>query len=563
MTLIRRLERRSFLALAAVGLSLTLLSYGCASRQTQQPIAAAATKKAQVIARKGMVASAHTLASQAGLQVLKDGGNAIDAAVAAAFAVGVAEPNDSGIGGEGMILIYRADTKRAIAIDYRSAAPATASFPSRIPAAGYAGVAVPGAVAGLSLALQQYGTMKLDRVMAPAIKLAQEGFAISPTLAGEIADNFDAIQKNEALSAILCREGLPLEAGATLKNPDLARSLQKIAAGGPDVFYRGELAEAISAAMSAHGGFISKADLAAYHAVVREPVRGSYRGFEILSAPPPVAGAAVIEILQILAHFNLATNGPLSAENIHLMAEAMKRGFADFSAYVADPDFVNVPIQALLSPEYAKARAAEIRPGQVTAKVTAGKPVREGSGSTTSLCAIDQDGNVAVLTQTISDHFGGKVVIPGTGILLNNEMKNFSSRGINTIASGKRMRGTLAPTILMKDGKPYAAVGTPGAGRIISTTAILISNLIDYHMPIQEAIESPRFLARDTDINLSVEARMPKETIESLTKIGYTFQTMNEYDLFFGGAQGIVIDRKHHQLLGGADPRRDGAVAGY
>jgi gamma-glutamyltranspeptidase / glutathione hydrolase len=563
MTLIRRLERRSFLALAAVGLSLALLSYGCASRQTQKPIAAAATKKAQVIASKGMVASAHTLASQAGLQVLKDGGNAIDAAVAAAFAIGVAEPNDSGIGGEGMILIYRADTKRAVAIDYRSAAPATASFPSRIPAAGYAGVAVPGAVAGLSLALQQYGTMKLDRVMAPAIKLAQEGFAISPTLAGEIADNFDAIQKNEALSAILCREGLPLEAGATLKNPDLARSLRKIAEGGPDVFYRGELAEAISAAMAAHGGFISKADLAAYHAVVREPVRGSYRGFEILSAPPPVAGAAVIEILQILAHFNLATNGPLSAENIHLMAEAMKRGFADFSAYVADPDFVNVPIQALLSPEYARARAAEIRPGQVTAKVAAGEPIREGSGSTTSLCAIDQDGNVAVLTQTISDHFGGKVVIPGTGILLNNEMKNFSSRGINTMSSGKRMRGTLSPTILMKDGKPYAAVGTPGAGRIISTTAILISNLIDYHMPIQEAIESPRFLARDTDINLSVEARMPKETIESLTKIGYTFQTMNEYDLFFGGAQGIVIDRKHHQLFGGADPRRDGAVAGY
>ena len=563
MTLIQRMERRSFLALAAVGLSLALFCYGCASRHGQKPVAAAATQKPQVTASKGMVASAHVLASQAGLQVLKEGGNAIDAAVAAAFAVGVVEPNDSGIGGEGVILIYRADTRKAIVIDYRSVAPAKASFSSRIPATAHAGVAVPGVVAGLSLALQQYGTMKLGRVMAPAIKLAEEGFVISPTLAGAIADNFDAIQKNEALSAIMCREGLPLEAGATLKNPDLARSLRKIAEGGPDVFYRGELAEAISAEMAAHGGFISSADLAAYQALAREPVRGSYRGFGLVSAPPPVAGAAVIEILQILAHFDLSTNAPLSAWNVHLMAEAMKRGFADFSAYVADPDFVKVPIQALLSPEYARARAAEIRPGQVTAKVTAGEPVREGSGSTTSLCAIDQKGNIAVLTQTISDHFGGKVVVPGTGILLNNEMKNFSSRGINTVAPGKRMRGTLSPTILLKDGKPYAALGTPGSGRIISTMAILICNLVDYRMPIQEAIEAPRFYARDTDPKISVEARMPTATIDALTQMGYAFQVMNEFDLFFGGAQGILIDRKHGQLIGGADPRRDGAVAGY
>jgi gamma-glutamyltranspeptidase/glutathione hydrolase len=510
-----------------------------------------------------MVASAHALASQAGLQMLKQGGNAIDAAVAAAFAIGVVEPNDSGIGGEGMIVIYRADTRKAIAIDYRSAAPATASFSSKIPTAGHAGVAVPGAVAGLSLALQRYGTMKLDQTMAPAIKLAEEGFTVGPTLAGEISDNFEAIQKNEALSAIMCPQGLPLEAGATLKNPDLGRSLRKIAEGGPDVFYRGDLAEAISADMAAHGGLISKSDLASYRAIAREPVRGHYRGFELVAAPPPLAGAAVIEILEILDRFDLSQNPPLSPQNVHLMAEAMKRGFADFSAFVADPDFVKVPIDGLLSHEYVQRRAAEIRPDRLTAKVTAGEPPREGSGSTTSLCAIDHQGNLAVLTQTISDHFGAKVVVPGTGILLNNEMRNFSSKGINSVAPGKRMRGTLSPTILLKDGQPYAALGTPGAGRIISTMAILISNLIDQRMPIQQAIESPRFYARDTEQSLSVEARMPKATLETLAKMGYTFQTLDDYDLFFGGAQGIVVDRKHGKLIGGADPRRDGAVAGY
>jgi len=348
----------------------------------------------------------------------------------------------------------------------------------------------------------------------------------------------------------MCPQGLPLEAGATLRNPDLGRSLRKIAAGGPDVLYRGELAEAISADMAAHGGFISKADLAAYRAMVREPVRGHYRGFELVAAPPPVAGAAVIEILEILDCFNLSRTPPLSPKGVHLMVEAMRRGFADFSAYVADPDFVKVPTEGMLAREYVKSRAAEIRPDQMTAKVTAGEPPREGSGSTTSLCAIDQKGNIAVLTQTISDHFGAKVVVPGTGILLNNEMKNFSSKGINAVAPGKRMRGTLAPTILLKDGKPYAALGTPGAGRIISTMVLLISDLIDHNMPIQEAIEAPRFYARDTDPSISMEARMPKATMDALVKMGYKLQIMNEYDLFFGGAQGIVINRKQGNLIG-------------
>ncbi len=520
-------------------------------------------RKAAVVAGKGMVASAHNLASQAGVNIMKAGGNAIDAAVAAAFAIGVVEPNASGLGGEGMMVIYRSDKKTPTAIDYRSAAPAAANYPSGIPATGHAAVAVPGTVAGLASALKLYGTMKLEKVMAPAIKLAEEGFLVSPTLAGVIADNFEEIMKNAPLAAIVCPGGLPLEAGATLKNPDLARSLRKIAAGGPEVFYQGELADGMTAEIASNGGFLTKTDLAAYRAVSREPVRGSYRGYAMISSPPPVGGTSVLEILQILEHFDLAKNAPLAPQNIHLMAEAMKRGFADFNAFIADPDFVKVPLQGLLSPAYAEARAGEIQPGVISPKVAAGEPAKYESGSTTSLCAIDRRGNVVALTQTISDFFGAKVMIAGTGIILNNEMKNFSMRGINAMAPGKRMRTTIAPTILLKNDKPFAALGTPGAARIISTMVILISNLIDHKMGIQEAIEAPRFFTRDTEKFLSVESRMPPDTIEALTKMGYAIQTQGAYDLFFGGAQGILIDLKTGKKIGGADPRRDGAVIGY
>jgi gamma-glutamyltranspeptidase / glutathione hydrolase len=522
-----------------------------------------ATKNVEVVAEKGMVASAHALASQAGVDIMKAGGNAIDAAVAAAFAIGVVEPNASGLGGEGMIVLYRADKKWTVAIDYRSSAPAEAKFSGTIPATGHAAVAIPGTVAGLAMALKHYGTKRLDQVMAPAIKLAEKGFIVSPTLAGVIADNYEQIMKNPPLAAIVCPDGLPLEAGATLKNHDLADSLSRIAAGGPDVFYKGELAEAITAEMEQRGGFITKADLAAYRAVSREPVRGTYRGYSLISAPPPVGGTSVIEIMQILERFDLSKNAPLAPINVHLMSEAMKRGFADFNAFIADPDFEKIPITGLLDRGYAQKRAAEIKPDAISPKVVAGEPAKNESGSTTSLCAVDRRGNVAVLTQTISDFFGAKVVIEGTGIILNNEMKNFSARGINAMAPGKRMRTTIAPTIILKGDKTFATLGTPGAARIISTMAILISNLIDYKMGIQEAIEAPRFYARDTDANLSVETRIPAATLEELAKLGYVIQKMTDYDLFFGGAQGIIIDLKTGKKIGGADPRRDGAVIGF
>jgi gamma-glutamyltranspeptidase/glutathione hydrolase len=524
---------------------------------------AAATRNAQVTAKRGMVASAHALASQAGLEMLKAGGNAVDAAVAAAFAIGVVEPNASGIGGEGMMVIYLAAAGRAVAIDYRSVAPAAADFPDGIPETGHAAVAVPGTVAGLAMAQQKYGSMPLSRVLAPAIRLADEGFVISPTLAGVILDNFDAIKRNAPLARLLCPGGLPLEAGDTLKNPDLGASLRAIAAGGADVFYKGALGGALAAEMAAQGGRLSKADLESYRAIEREPVRGRYRGFDIVSAPPPVGGIALIEILHILDTFDLSKEAPLSPRYVHLAAEAMKRGFADYAAAVGDPDFVTVPVAELLSPGYAKARAAEIKPDAITPKVAAGAVAKQEPPSTTSLSVVDAQGNMVALTQTISDFFGAKVMVDGTGIILNNEMKNFSSRGPNALVPGKRMRTMIAPTMLLKGGTAFAALGTPGAARIVSTMALLVSNLVDFRMGIQEAIEAPRFYARDTEADLSVEGRMPPATTAALAKMGYRIKALRDFDLFFGGAQGIVIDPKTGLRVGGADPRRDGAVAGY
>ncbi len=549
-------------------LAVTLLAprpaaVGAAAPETWNDGQSIATRLAPVSAKTGMVASAHTLASQAGVEILKAGGNAVDAAVAAAFAIGVVEPNASGLGGEGLMVVSLAGPARSVAIDYRSSAPAVTRFDGAIPATGHAAVAVPGMTAGLATAQQKYGKLPLATVMAPAIRLAEQGFVVSPTLAGVVVDNFEEIAKNEALAALVCPGGLPIEAGATLKNPDLAGSLRAIAAGGSDAFYRGPLAEKIAAEMARHGGFITKDDLAAYKAVEREPVRGQYRGYELVSAPPPVGGMTVVEILQILDHLNLGDAPHFSPAHIHLLGEAMKRGFADFSAHVGDPDFVGVPIATLLSRDYAKSRAAEIDPARISAKIAPADIKKDESPSTTSLSVVDGDGNMVALTQTLSDFFGAKVLIPGTGLILNNEMKNFSARGPNQMAPGKRMRTTIAPTLVLREGRPFVTIGTPGAARIISTMTLLISNLIDYKMGIQEAIEAPRFYARDTDKELSVEARVPEATVQALSAMGYTVKKLGEYDLFFGGAQGIIIDPKTGMRIGGADPRRDGAVVGY
>lgn len=521
----------------------------------------------EVVSSQGMVASAHPLASQVGLDILKAGGNAIDAVVATAFANGVVEPNANGIGGEGYIVIYLKGENKATSIDYRSRASFNKAAPDeRWPAAGHRSVAVPGTVAGLALALEKYGTMSLAQVIEPAAKLAEQGFVVSETLAGVIADNFKRAMPNAYLMSIIAPSGLPLEAGDLFKNPDLAKTLRLIAKDGPDAFYKGEVAKAIAADMKANNGLIDENDLATYKAVEREPAGGKYRGYDIVSAPAPVGGFLLIQSLNMLENYNLKFLGFDSAMKLHLFSEVLARAFDDYYDVLGDPDFVDVPMKALTSQGYANAKAASIKLDAMTVKYEKVNPNSE-HWSTTHMSVVDKAGNVVALTQTLSSFFGAAVAVPGTGIILNNEMGNFNGKkGSSAYLPGKRMNTTIAPTLIMKDGQSFATLGTPGAMRIIPTLTQIVTNLIDYGMGIQEAIEAPRmyctYLQGPGKTTIELEgALFPKKTLDDLALLGYKVKSYDKRDLYFGGVQGIII--KDGMLHGGADPRRDGAVFGY
>jgi len=564
----KKVSAFSVIAAAFVACALISCAGAPAAKSAAAQPAKAKTILAEVEGSNGMVASAHPLSAQAGLEILKKGGNAVDAAVATAFANGVVEPNANGIGGEGYIVIYIKKTNKVTSIDYRSRASYNArpADAKKWPSDGYLGVAVPGTVAGLAKALSEYGTMSLAEVVEPAAKLAENGFTVSETLAGVIAENFKRVMPDKYLYSIIAPNGLPLEAGDTYKNPDLAKSLRLIGKEGPDAFYKGDLAKNIADAMRANGGVIDEKDLADYKAIEREPARGSYRGYDIVSAPAPVGGFLLIESLNMIENYDIKSMGFDSPKKIHLFSEVFARAFDDYYNVLGDPDFTNVPMQALCSKGYAKAKAAQINLDQMT---TSYEPVDVDSQhwSTTHMSVVDKDGNLVALTQTLSAFFGAGVAVPGTGIILNNEMGNFNGKkGPAAYQPGKRMNTTIAPTIIMKDGKAFATLGTPGATRIVPTLAQIITNIIDYNMGMQEAIEAPRmfctYLQGPGKTKLDIEgAFYPPETLSALETMGYKINSYEKRDLFFGGVQGILI--QNGQLHGGADPRRDGAVAGY
>lgn len=545
-------------------------------------VALGATVLEEVRAQNGMVAAASPLAAQIGVDILKAGGNAVDAAVATAFAIGVAEPNASGLGGEGFLVIYLPESDRAVSIDYRSAAPAASVedlVGKKMPSTSWKSVGIPGTVAGLSMALEKYGTMTLAQVMEPSIRLAEEGFAIPETLAGVINDNYEKILNQPPLSAIYLDDMLPPEEGWVLKNPDLAKTMRLIAEQGPDVFYTGEIAKKIVDQVQANDGYLTLDDLANYQAILRWPVRGTYRGYDIISAGPPVGGGTVIEAMQILESFDLASLGYLSQQNIHLTAEAIRIAYRDNYEYYGDPDFDFVPLFDLLSKDYARERAYDIDPDKMTtfeeilpgyfgaAKVAAtgtdGIPYE--SPSTTHISVVDKDHMMVALTQTISSFFGAAVMPEGTGIILNNEMANFGpvGGGTNSLEAGKRMKTVISPTIVLKEGLPFLTIGTPGAGRIISTVTSLLTAIIDHGMSLQEAIEAPRFYVRDYLDSMEYEPRFGEQIEESLATMGWQMKPRGELDLYFGGAQGVLVDFATGELVGGADPRRDGAAIGY
>ncbi len=525
-----------------------------------------------VVARHAMVASAHPAATAVGVDILRKGGNAVDAAVAVAFALSIAEPNASGLGGGGFMVVKMAGAEPAM-IDYRETAPAGAG-PERYYAPGVDfdaktaegpdAVGVPGLAAGAALALEKFGSMSLAEVLEPAIRLAREGVEVGPKLNGMIVDNLEKIARFPAAAAIYLPDGLPLEPGTVLKNPDLAATLERIAAGGPRAFYEGPTAEAVAGELGRLGGILSVEDLRGYRAKLREPVRGSYRGWEIVSAAPPTGGGThLIELLNIVEGFDVKKMGRGSARLLHVLAEAMKMTFADKAANSGDPDRYVIPAATFTDKAYARELAARIREGQARFDYAAPSLVVAESGSTSHLSVADAMGNVVALTQSINSFFGSGIVVPGTGLLLNNHLGDFDDRdgGPNAIGPGKRPASSIAPTLVLRGGRPVLVLGTPGATRIVSALAQIIINIVDFDMGLDEALEAPRIhcLAR----TLALEGRFPADVVAALESWGHPVKIYPDWDNYFGGAQAVLIDPRGKTLYGAADSRRDGFAAGY
>ena len=531
-----------------------------------------------------MVVAAHPLAAHVGAEILRNGGNAVDAAVATAFALGVVEPEASGLGGGGFMLIYLAETGETVGINYRTTAPAAATpdmfalngpgLPGywRGPTSimeqtalrkiGGGGVAVPLMLSGMDAALQKYGSMTLAEVLIPAIELAENGFPVSDNLYQNILNNYISIMNDPEMTSVFLNDGLPYEPGEIMTMPDLGRTFRTIADGGSDVFYHGALADAIVDSVQEYGGLLAKEDLAQAQASFCDPIVGSYRGYEVVTIPPPSGAVTLIQILNILEGFDLEALGRETVDTIHRMAEAYKLAFAYRDAYLGDPAFVDVPLSDLLSKELASELYARIDPEQAHLN-----PLSSGfeGNDTTHLSVIDRDGNMVALTQSLNSFMGAKFIIPGTGILMNNTMSDFDPEPgtANSIAPGKAPLSSMSPTFLFKEGSPFLIIGSPGAQRILTTIVELIVDLVDFDLSLQEAIDAPRFYCHSDTLYL--ETRIPDEVQTSLEERGHPLSRKSAYDLYFGGAHVIQITEMEGEIsyLGIADPRRGGQAAGY
>src|SRR5262245_49857327 len=464
-------------------------------------------------AQRGMVASQNEMASRIGADVIKEGGTAVDAAVATAFALAVVHPTAGNIGGGGFI-VYRPAKGDPVAYDFREMAPAKASptmflkdgkYSSEMHHNSHLAVGVPGTVAGLHLAWKEQGKLPWKRLVDPAVALARDGFMVSEGLARSLKNVLDDMQKYPAAVAQFSKNGVPYQAGETLKQPDLARTLERIATQGPAGFYQGETALALEKEMLAHGGLITRDDLKNYAARKRTPITGTYRGYEIISMPPiSSGGVAVIQMLNILEGYDLAKMGMGSADAVHVMAEAMKRAYADRARYMGDPEFNRgMPLARLTSKDY----AAELRKTIDLARASKSSPTTfewsHESDETTHMSVVDADRNAVSMTYTLEQGYGVKIVVPGAGFLLNNEMGDFNAGpeltnadGLigtkpNLAEPGKRMLSSMTPTILAKDGQLFMVTGSPGGRTIINTALETIVDVVDFGMNAQEAVDAP------------------------------------------------------------------------
>jgi gamma-glutamyltranspeptidase/glutathione hydrolase len=509
----------------------------------------------------GMVAAAHPLASKTGVEILRKGGNAVDAAVATAFAIGVVEPYASGVGGGGFLIIYLNKNRHVTAIDYRDKAPSGSPRSPPYARQGLRSVAIPGTVAGLVLALEKYGTMNLQEVIEPAARLAEDGFEVDALLSGMMrrhAQKFTRAARQNYL-----RNGRPYRKGERFQQKDLAKTLRLIGENGADAFYGGTIGQRLLKEMEKAGKWMSRNDLRRYRAEEKQPVRGDYRGYQVFSVPPPSSGLLVIQLLNILEGYEISKVRHNSAREIQLLAEAMRRVFVDRARFMGDPEFVKVPVDELLSEQYAARLRSSIEKDRASTRIERFDPRKGESDRTTHISVVDRHGNAVSLTQTLGEFFGSGIVIPGTGIMLNNQIGDFvGARGTpNAGAPGKRPMSSMSPTIVIKEGKPFLVVGGAGAMRIVSSITQIIINMVDYGMDVNAAISAPRVHAQSR--TLTLESMIREGVRSELKRMGYRIDVRQGHNLFLGGAQGIAIDRKTGKLQGAADPRRQGSVAGY
>ena len=550
------------------------------------PASVLGTGAQPVRAKRGMVTSQNFMASQVGIEVLWAGGNAVDAAVATAFTLAVTHPAAGNIGGGGLLL-YRPAVGEPVAYDFREVAPAGSSptmfltsgtYDKKKHHEGYLAVGVPGTVAGLHMAWRAHGNLPWRRLLEPAIHMAREGFVVTPGLARSLVKVMPEMKPYPSASAQFTRKGAPYEPGDLLQQPDLAATLERIADRGPAGFYEGKTAELIEADMKAHGGLITRADLKAYKPQKRVPLRGTYRGYEVLAMPPISSGGTVLlTMLNVLEGYDLKAKGFASADTVHLMAETMRRAYADRARYLGDPDFnPEMPIARLISKEHAQELRATINEKHATPSTPAGFDFRAESHETTHLSVMDADRNAVALTYTLEDSYGSKIVVPGAGFLLNNEMGDFNAgpgvttaEGLigtdpNLAAPGKRMLSSMTPTILARDRKPFLVIGSPGGRTIINTVLEVIVNVVDFGMNVQEAIDAPRFHHQWLpDRILAERYGLSPDTIALLRARGHEVKEGEGDQATQGVAEGVLYDAAADMLEGGADRRApDGAVIG-
>jgi len=538
--------------------------------------------------KNGMVVSANKIASKVGVEILKADGNAVDAAVAVGFALAVTYPYAGNIGGGGFMVIHLQDGNNTT-IDFRERAPFTAyrdmyldkygNVIENMSLEGAASVGVPGSVAGLIYALERYGTMKLSKVIQPAIDLADNGWTLESQDAESFYKFLEVFSKYPSSLKIFTNNGVPYKEGDLFKQPELAWTLKQIRDRGLDGFYKGKVSDLFVQQMMDMGGFITHADLEKYEPAEREPIIGSYREYKIISmAPPSSGGIALIQLLNILENFNFEKDEWGSSQYLHRLVEAMKYVFVDRTYHLGDADFYPVPIDDLISKEYAKTIFERIKDNAVpSAEIITGDSLRYyESTETTHYSVYDNLGNAVSVTTTLNSAFGSKVVVEGAGFLLNNEMNDFSEKpGVsnqfgllgtdaNAIEPGKRMLSSMTPTIVLKDNKPYLILGSPGGSMIITTVLQVLMNCIDFNMNIQEAVDMPRIHHQWMPDKIYFEKfAINKDAMENLVKMGYDFSDMNDRITTIGLVQGIMIDQNNKIIYGASDSRGNGSAEGF